>query len=153
NHSPRTTSLTLLVSLPLPSTSSGVPGASCKVNASRIVSSLVVMPNTDGDLDFGQHTPIEFDMRLDNDQLIPTEHGLGWLRISHVLRYSIHFMDVNLAPLISEVPLFVGNEVVSKEKAAQMMPQNSDARLVAALKVAHPDDHENASRASTPEAE
>lgn len=111
------------------------------------------MPNTDGDLDFGRHTPIEFDMRIDNDQLIPTEHGLGWLRISHVLRYSIHFMDVNLAPLISEVPLFVGNEVVSKEKAAQMMPQKSSARLVDALKVAHPDDHENASRASTPEAE
>ncbi|KAF9300914.1 hypothetical protein BGZ74_007340 [Mortierella antarctica] len=136
-----------------PIANAGVPGASCQVNASRLVSSHVVMPNTESDLDFGRYTPIEFDIRLDNDQLIPTEYGLGWLQISHVLRYTIHFMDMNLAPLISEVPLFVGNEVLSKEKAALMKPQKSAARLVADLKIAKPDDHENASRASTPEAE
>ncbi|KAF9425751.1 hypothetical protein BGZ94_007253 [Podila epigama] len=135
-----------------PIANADVPGAPCKIDSSRLVSSMVVVPNSDGDLDFGRYTPIEFDIRLDNDQLIPSEHGLGWLRISHVLRYTIHFMDVNLAPLISEVPLFVGNEVVSKTKAAQVVPQMSSARLVSSLAVGDGSDSDsNASKESTPE--
>ncbi|KAG0346690.1 hypothetical protein BG004_001084 [Podila humilis] len=137
-----------------PIANAGVPGASCKIDSSRLVSSMVIMPNTESDLDFGRYTPVEFDIRLDNDQLIPTEYGLDWLKISHVLRYTIHFMDVSLAPLIFEMPLFVGNEVVSKDQAARMKPQMSSARLVDSLKVGGSDDSDsNDSRASTPEAE
>ena len=62
---------------------------------------------------------MEFDLRVDNDQLVPTAYGLGWLHISHVLRYTIHFMDVAHFSVVTEVPVFVGNSVVSTMKSQQ----------------------------------
>ncbi|KAF9179072.1 hypothetical protein BGZ51_004756 [Haplosporangium sp. Z 767] len=137
-----------------PVANAGVPGASCKVSCSRLVSSIVVVSNDESDLDFGRFTPIEFDIRVDNDQLIPTEQGLGWLNISHVLRYTVHFMDVNQPALITELPLFVGNEVISKTCCAAIKPQRSSARLVDSLKIDGTEDHHLChERDSTPEAE
>ncbi|KAG0371008.1 hypothetical protein BC939DRAFT_465193 [Gamsiella multidivaricata] len=131
-----------------------VPGAHCTVNSSRLVSALVVVPNDDSDMDFGRFNPVEFDLRVDNDQLIPTEHGLGWLNISHVLRYTVHFMDVNQPALITELPLFVANEVISKACSAKMRPQPSSARLVDSLKVEGTEDHHlQHDRESTPESD
>ncbi|KAF9585650.1 hypothetical protein BGW38_001368 [Lunasporangiospora selenospora] len=131
-----------------------VPGAECKVSASRLVSSIVVMPNEGNDMDFGRFTPIELDIRVDNDQLIPTENGLGWLEISHVLRYTLHFMDVSQAPMITEIPIFVENEAISRHCCAKMKPQGGPARLLDALKIDGTEDHcEHHSKESTPEPE
>ncbi|KAG0006887.1 hypothetical protein BGZ65_002295 [Modicella reniformis] len=132
-----------------------VPGAHCTVNSSRLVSSMVVVQNEEGDMDFGRFTPIEFDIRLDNDQLIPTEHGLGWLNISHVFRYTVHFMDENQPALITEVPLFVGNEVISKACCASVNGHTSiGARLMHALKIEGAEDHHcHDDKESTPEPE
>lgn len=93
--------------------SSHVPGAPCKVNASRIVSNFKKVRNEENSLDFGRKKPINMDLRIDNFQLIPTEQGLDWLQISHVLRYTIHFMDVQLEPIVTELPLFVSHEDLS----------------------------------------
>ncbi|KAG0016068.1 hypothetical protein BGZ81_011411 [Podila clonocystis] len=90
-----------------------VPGAPCKINASRLVSNFKKVRNEENSLDFGRKKPIEMDLRIDNFQLIPTEHMLDWLQISHVLRYTIHFMDVQLEPIVTELPLFVGHEDLS----------------------------------------
>jgi len=86
------------------------PGVLCTVNASRLVSSIKKISNDENDMDFGRHKPLELDLHLDNFQLIPTERGLSWLDISHVLRFTIHFMDVNLESIITEMPLFVDHE-------------------------------------------
>ncbi|KAI1314642.1 hypothetical protein EDD11_001894 [Mortierella claussenii] len=86
------------------------PGVPCTVNASRLVSSIRKIANDDFDLDFGRKKPIELDIRLDNFQLIPTERGLEWLEIFHVVRFTVHFMDINLKPIITELPLFVDHE-------------------------------------------
>ncbi|ORZ20939.1 hypothetical protein BCR41DRAFT_350639 [Lobosporangium transversale] len=131
-----------------------VPGAHCTVKSSRLVSSIVCVANEENDMDFGRFSPIEFDLRLDNDQLIPTEHGLGWLNISHVLRFTLNFMDVNQPALITEVPLFVGNEVISKTCCPAIRPQDSSARLISSLKIDGAEDHHlHGSKESTPEPE
>ncbi|KAI1314748.1 hypothetical protein EDD11_001763 [Mortierella claussenii] len=131
-----------------------VPGAHCTINCSRLVSSIVRIANDDSDMDFGRFTPLEFDIRVDNDQLIPTEHGLGWLTISHVLRYTVHFMDVSQPALITELPLFVGNEVISKSSCAVVRPQASSARLISSLKIEGTEDHHlHGSKESTPDPE
>ncbi|KAG0044955.1 hypothetical protein BGZ83_009763 [Gryganskiella cystojenkinii] len=86
------------------------PGVPCKVNASRLVSAIKRLTNDENDLDFGRHKALELDLHLDNFQLIPTERGLGWIEISHVLKFTTHFMDVNLEPIVHELPLFVDHE-------------------------------------------
>ncbi|KAF9170112.1 hypothetical protein BGX21_006633 [Mortierella sp. AD011] len=130
------------------------PGVHCTVNSSRIVSSLVAVANEESDMDFGRFTPIEFDIRVDNDQLIPTERGLGWVNISHVLRYTLRFMDVNQPDLITELPLFVGNEVISKESSAQVKRQPTTVRLINDLKIEGTEDHQNHDeKETTPEPE
>ncbi|KAG0316023.1 hypothetical protein BGZ97_007534 [Linnemannia gamsii] len=113
----------------------------CIVNSSRLVSSIHVVANDDADMDFGRYKPIEFDLRVDNHQLIPTERGLGWLNISHVLRYTVHFLDVNQPALISELPLFVGNEVISNCQCATVMPKSATGRLLEHLHISGAEDH------------
>ncbi|KAF9419738.1 hypothetical protein BGZ94_009325 [Podila epigama] len=93
-----------------------VPGAPCKVNASRIVSNFKKVRNEESDMDFGRKKPINMDLRIDNLQLIPTEKGLRWLTISHVLRYTIHFMDVEMAPIVTDLPIFVDHEILTGDK-------------------------------------
>ncbi|KAG0203361.1 hypothetical protein BGX28_004359 [Mortierella sp. GBA30] len=130
------------------------PGAVCKINASRLVSSMVVIPNEESDMDFGRNHPIEFDLRIDNDQLIPTEQGLGWFNVSHILRYTLHFMDVNQPALTTELPMFVGNEVISKECCAAIKPAASSARLLDSLRIEGTEDHHlHHEKESTPERE
>lgn len=106
-------------------------------------------------MDFGRFKPIEFDIRLDNDQLIPTEQGLGWLNISHVLRYTVNFMDVDQPSLITELPVFVGNEVIPEDCCAAVKGHNSmGSRLMKALKIEGTEDHHcHHDRESTPEPE
>ena len=100
-------------------------------------------------MDFGRFLPLEFDLRVDNDQLIPTEYGLGWLQISHVLRYTIHFMDVAHSSVATSIPLFVGNGVASAVK-----PKGQPSRLIGNLKIAGAEDHHlHSEREATPEAE
>ncbi|GJJ77207.1 hypothetical protein EMPS_09566 [Entomortierella parvispora] len=121
----------------------------CKVNATRLVSSHVVLTNDEGDMDFGRFEPLEFDLRVDNDQLIPTEYGLGWLQVSHVLRYTIHFMDVAHRSVMTSIPLFVGHGVVST-----VNPEGQSSRLVGNLKIAGAEDHYlHSEREVTPEPE
>ncbi|KAF9916931.1 hypothetical protein BX616_002416 [Lobosporangium transversale] len=91
------------------------PGASCTVKGSRLVSSIKKVENEDFDLDFGRKKPLELDIRLDNFQLIPSEHSLDWLNISHIVRFTVYFMDVNLPPNTLEMPLIVDHEGVSAE--------------------------------------
>ncbi|KAF9411915.1 hypothetical protein BGZ76_005283 [Entomortierella beljakovae] len=131
-----------------------VPGAHCAVNSSRLVSSQVLVTNEETDLDFGRFTPIDFNIRVDNDQLIPTEQGLDWLKISHVLQYTLRFMDVNQPDLKTEIPLFVGNEVISKDTRPLIKPQPSSARLINDLKIDGTEDHHlQHEKESTPEPE
>ncbi|KAF9086796.1 hypothetical protein BGX29_008037 [Mortierella sp. GBA35] len=113
----------------------------CIVNSSRLVSSIQVIANDEADMDFGRYKPIEFDLRVDNHQLIPTERGLDWLNISHVLRYTIHFLDVNQPALITELPLFVGNEVISTCQCATVVPKSATGRLLEHLKIHGAEDH------------
>ncbi|KAF9177927.1 hypothetical protein BGZ51_008280 [Haplosporangium sp. Z 767] len=127
------------------------PGVPCKVNASRLVSVIKKVPNDEFDLDFGRRKPIEMDVRLDNMQLIPTERGVDWLEISHVFRFTVYFMDVNLQPLITELPLIVGHEEVSAEQLAAMKGQTEEVRLIDSLKIADTEDQTAHSRSSTPE--
>ncbi|KAG0252390.1 hypothetical protein BG011_007007 [Mortierella polycephala] len=127
------------------------PGVPCKVNASRLVSVIKKIPNDDFDLEFGHSKPIEMDVRLDNMQLIPTERGLDWLEISHVFRFTIYFMDVNLQPLITELPLIVGHEEVSVEPMAAMKAQTEETRMIDSLKISDTEDHIAHSRSPTPE--
>ncbi|KAF9929765.1 hypothetical protein BGZ75_002595 [Mortierella antarctica] len=137
-----------------PVENAAAPGAVCKVHSSRLISSMVVIANEESDMDFGRFKPIEFDLRIDNDQLIPTEQGLGWLNISHILRYTLHFMDVNQPALSTELPLYVGNEVISKTCCAAIKPQPSSARLLDSLKIDGTEDHHlHHDRESTPESE
>ncbi|KAF9925784.1 hypothetical protein FBU30_004490 [Linnemannia zychae] len=126
----------------------------CVVNSSRLVSSIHLVPNDEADMDFGRYKPIEFDLRVDNHQLIPTELGLGWLSISHALRYTIHFLDVNQPALISELPLFVGNEVISSCQCATVMPKSLTGRLVEHLHISGTEEHcLHHEKEGTPEAE
>lgn len=105
-------------------------------------------------MDFGRYKPIEFDLRVDNHQLIPTERGLGWLNISHVLRYTVHFLDVNQPALITELPLFVGNEVISSCECATVMPKSSTGRLLEHLHISGAEEHcLHHEKEGTPEAE
>lgn len=121
----------------------------CKIFSTRLVSSHVVLSNNEGDMDFGRFKPLEFDLRVDNDQLIPTEYGLGWLQISHVLRYTIHFMDVGHISVATSIPLFVGHGVISTER-----PEDQSSRLIGNLKIAGAEDHHlHSERETTPEAE
>ncbi|KAG0329138.1 hypothetical protein BGZ99_003289 [Dissophora globulifera] len=134
------------------------PGAHCTVSSTRLVSSVAVFQNDENDMDFGHHNPIEFNIRVDNDQLIPTEHGLGWLKISHMLRYNIKFMNVELPLLTTELPLFVGNEVISKTSEAAIRPQSTSSRLMSLLKIDGTEGHfhhhhAHEDRDSTPEPE
>ncbi|KAF9346609.1 hypothetical protein BGX26_001871 [Mortierella sp. AD094] len=130
------------------------PGVHCTVNSSRLVSSLVVISNDESDMDFGRFTPIEFDLRVDNNQLIPTERGLGWVNISHVLRYTVRFMDVNQPDLTTELPLFVGNEAISKDDSARVKRQPTTVRLIEDLKIEGTEDHHiHDQKESTPEPE
>ncbi|KAF8940724.1 hypothetical protein BGZ58_005052 [Dissophora ornata] len=129
------------------------PGAHCTIKSSRVVSSVVAVSNDESDLDFGRYMPIELNVRIDNDQLIPTEQGLDWLAVSHVLRYTVHFMDMSQPALITELPLFVSNEVISRERSATMRPQASSARLVSSLKIDGTEDHVHDDKESTPEPE
>ncbi|KAF9112132.1 hypothetical protein BGX27_003945 [Mortierella sp. AM989] len=130
------------------------PGAHCTISSSRIVSNIVLVPNDESDMDFGRFTPIDLDMRIDNDQLIPTERGLGWINISHVIRYTVRFMDVDQPDLTTELPLFVGNEAISKEHRAVVKPQPSSARLINDLKIEGTEDHHiHDQKESTPEPE
>ncbi|KAG0360817.1 hypothetical protein BC939DRAFT_448528 [Gamsiella multidivaricata] len=124
-----------------------VPGVPCKVSASRLVSAFKKIPNDDNDLDFGRHKPIVIDLRLDNNQLIPTERGFDWLEISHVLRYTVHFMDVNLQPIVTELPLFVGHEGdIPVEEVVEVKGTGSErkhgvARLMESLKTGGTDNN------------
>ncbi|KAF9571703.1 hypothetical protein EC968_000301 [Mortierella alpina] len=120
-----------------------VPGVPCKVNASRLVSAIKKIPNEENDLDFGRHKPIELNVRLDNHQLIPTERGLGWLDISHTLRFTVHFMDVNLPSIVTELPLFVAHEEIQSDSVVSLTRQvdekssmlSTKARLMNSLKI------------------
>ncbi|KAG0054878.1 hypothetical protein BGZ83_010216 [Gryganskiella cystojenkinii] len=120
----------------------------CKILSTRLVSSHAVLANENADLDFGRFKPLEFDLRVDNDQVIPTEYGLGWINISHVLRYTIHFLDVSQFAVVTEIPIFVGNEVVPTLKTAG----NNAGRLIGDLKIDGTEDHHlHSERDSTPE--
>ncbi|KAF9349561.1 hypothetical protein BGX26_012160 [Mortierella sp. AD094] len=105
------------------------PGVPCKTNSSRLVSAVKRAVNSDADLDFGRGTPIQLDVHIDNFQLIPTERGLDWLEISHVFRSTFHFMDANLEPIVTELPLFV-----SHDESAQTA-QTGDASVINAAAV------------------
>ncbi|KAG0340440.1 hypothetical protein BG004_006403 [Podila humilis] len=111
-----------------------VPGVSCKINASRLVSNFKKVRNEENSMDFGRKKPIDMDLRLDNFQLIPTEQGLDWLQISHVLRYTIHFMDVQLQPIVTEVPLFVSHEDLS-QVAEPMMFKRAETILASSVQI------------------
>ncbi|KAG0215813.1 hypothetical protein BGX28_008124 [Mortierella sp. GBA30] len=132
-----------------------VPGVPCTVNASRLVSAIKKIPNDDNDIDFGRRKPIEMKVRLDNFQLIPTERGLDWLEISHTLRFTVHFMDVNLPPVITELPLFVGHEEVPFEEtiALSEAPKTTTSkRLMQALHIPGTEHHiSNSQLEATPE--
>ncbi|KAG0223924.1 hypothetical protein B0O80DRAFT_437976 [Mortierella sp. GBAus27b] len=132
-----------------------VPGARCTTNASRVVSSVAVIQNDDNDMDFGRFSPIEFNIRLDNDQLIPTEQGLGWLNISHMLRFTVNFMNAEQPSLTSELPLYVGNEVIPEACCAAVKGHASlGSRLMKALKIEGTENHHCAhERSPTPEPE
>ncbi|KAG0222059.1 hypothetical protein B0O80DRAFT_468915 [Mortierella sp. GBAus27b] len=112
-----------------------------QIKASRVVSSVKRIANDESDLDFGRHKPIELDLHLDNFQLIPTERGLEWLEISHVFRFTVHFMDVGLEPVVTEMPLFVGHEEISAEKVAAIKASSGMSRLVSSLTIAGTEDH------------
>ncbi|KAF8940038.1 hypothetical protein EDD21DRAFT_393256 [Dissophora ornata] len=123
---------------------SGVP---CHFNASRLVSGIKKISNDDNDMDFGRHKPLTLDIHLDNHQLIPTERGLGWLEISHVLRFTVRFMDVNLDPVVMELPLFVGNEETAAEKTEAGKggkEAKGVARLIESLTISRESTHEAA---------
>lgn len=121
---------------------SHAPGVPFTVNASRLVSAHKKISNDDNDMDFGRQKPINMDIHLDNFQLIPTERGLSWLDISQVLRFTVHFMDVNLDPIVTELPLFVDYEDFCAVKIAELKDAQQDkSRLVEALKVAGSEDH------------
>ncbi|KAF8923932.1 hypothetical protein BGZ47_004369, partial [Haplosporangium gracile] len=102
------------------------PGVPFKVNASRLVSAHKKISNDDNDMDFGRHKPINMDIHLDNFQLIPTDHGLSWLDISQVLRFTVHFMDVNLDSVVTELPLFVDYEDFCAVKIAELKDAQQD---------------------------
>ncbi|KAF9577763.1 hypothetical protein BGW38_006821 [Lunasporangiospora selenospora] len=89
------------------------PGVPLTVNGSRTVSNVLRKQNEDADLDFGHGRPLELDIRLDNNYLIPTEQGLSWLSITHAFEYKIHFMDVNLEPVTGHWPILVDHSVVT----------------------------------------
>lgn len=116
------------------------PGVPCTVKASRLVSSIKKLTNDENDMDFGRHTPLELDLHLDNFQLIPTERGTSWLEISHILRISVHFMDVNLESIVTELPLFVDHEPtpssIAEEEAAAAAEAaaSADSQKVASTK-------------------
>ncbi|KAF9104873.1 hypothetical protein BGX27_009918 [Mortierella sp. AM989] len=86
------------------------PGVRTSVGASRLVSSIKKISNDEADLNFGRGKPLQLDIHLDNFQLIPTERGLDWFEISHVLKFTVYFMDMNLEPIITELPIFVGHD-------------------------------------------
>ncbi|KAF9927525.1 hypothetical protein FBU30_003117 [Linnemannia zychae] len=120
------------------------PGVPFKINSSRLVSAHKKISNDDNDMDFGRHEPIEMDIHLDNFQLIPTELGHSWLDITQMLRFTVHFMDVSLQPIVKEVPLHVDHEEFSAEKIADLKEAqhtNTAARLVEALKIEGAEDH------------
>ncbi|KAF9991015.1 hypothetical protein BGZ75_007199 [Mortierella antarctica] len=138
-----------------------VPGVPCKVNASRLVSAIKKIPNEENDLDFGRHKPIELNVHLDNHQLIPTEHGLDWLDISHTLRFTVHFMDVNLPAIITELPLFVAHEEIQPDPTTGITQEvnekasvlSTKARLMNSLKIIGAENHVlNSQGEATPEA-
>ncbi|KAF9134065.1 hypothetical protein BGX30_012058 [Mortierella sp. GBA39] len=118
------------------------PGVPFTVNASRLVSAHKKISNDDNDMDFGRDKPINMDIHLDNFQLIPTDRGLSWLDVSQVLRFTVHFMDVNLDPIVTELPLFVDYEDFCAVKIAELKDAQQDkSRLVETLKVAGSEDH------------
>ncbi|KAF9190785.1 hypothetical protein BGZ49_003662, partial [Haplosporangium sp. Z 27] len=96
------------------------PGVPCKIEASRLVSSIKKIVNDDATLDFGQDGPVQLDVNLDNFQLIPTERGIKWLEISHVIRFTVHFVDVTMNPIITELPIFVDQESAPSEDLSMM---------------------------------
>ncbi|KAF9993806.1 hypothetical protein BGZ80_001579 [Entomortierella chlamydospora] len=117
------------------------PGVPCKTDSSRLVSAVKRVVNSDADIDFGRGTPIQLDVHIDNFQLIPTERGLDWLEISHVFRSTLHFMDENLEPIVTELPLFVSHEEsVETEQADDVTVINAAAvgaaRLMSSLMIA-----------------
>ncbi|KAF9088662.1 hypothetical protein BGX29_000165 [Mortierella sp. GBA35] len=122
------------------------PGVAVKINATRLVSAHKRIANDDNDLDFGRHQPIDIDLRLDNFQLLPTERGLSWLDITQVIRFTVNFMDVNLEPIVTELPLFVDHEdfcaqKIADLKDAQQKSLADSTRLVESLKIAGTEDH------------
>ncbi|KAF9125504.1 hypothetical protein BGW39_007350 [Mortierella sp. 14UC] len=126
--------------------SAHAPGVPIKISASRLVSAHKKISNDENDMDFGRHKPILMDIHLDNLQLLPTERGLSWLDISQVLRFTVHFMDVNLDPIVTELPLFVDHEEfcaqkIAEHKGAQHEKSCKTGRLVESLKVAGAEDH------------
>ncbi|KAK3825607.1 MAG: hypothetical protein J3Q66DRAFT_328139 [Benniella sp.] len=112
-----------------------------QVKASRVVSAVKRIANDEFDMDFGRHKPIELNLHLDNFQLIPTERSLDWLEISHAFQFTVHLMDVNLQPIVTEMPLFVDHEEVSAEKIAALKATSGINRLVDSLKIAGTEDH------------
>jgi hypothetical protein len=50
-------------------------------------------------------------------------------------------MDVNLQPIVTEMPLFVDHEEVSAEKVAALKATSGINRLVDSLKIAGTEDH------------
>ncbi|KAG0291388.1 hypothetical protein BGZ98_003026 [Dissophora globulifera] len=129
------------------------PGVPCKINASRVVSAVKKIANDDNDMDFGRHKPITLDIHLDHNQMIPTERGLGWLEISHVLRFTVHFMNTSLTPIVTEIPLFVGHEdslCIEEALEAESVPVSSTkkqglvaemSRLVDTLRISGAEKH------------
>ncbi|KAG0315964.1 hypothetical protein BGZ97_007654 [Linnemannia gamsii] len=127
------------------------PGVPFNVNASRLVSAHKKVSNDDNDMDFGRYKPIHMDIHLDNFQLIPTDRGLSWLDISQVIRFTVHFMDVNLEPIVTELPLFVDHEDFCAIKIAELKGAQQDkSRLVESLKIAGTDEDHHSMTNATP---
>ncbi|KAF9437494.1 hypothetical protein BGZ76_000488 [Entomortierella beljakovae] len=117
------------------------PGIPSRANASRLVSAVKTIANEDADLDFGRKHPIELDLRLDNFQLIPSEN-MDWLELSHILKVTVHFMDVSLEPSVTELPLIVGHDdEAAEEFSAIKVAALGAARLMRSLLIAGTENH------------